>query len=276
MTAGPDVYDVLTSGELTLYGQVRGASNLTLVVDATLGDSSLRCVYKPVRGERALWDFPDGTLAGREVAAHVLDRALGWGLTPPTVLIDRGPDGADLGPGMLQRWIDVPEPDDPARGFDPVDVLPASEVPDGWHVILTFEAADGEPMALAHDDSPRLRRLAVLDVVLNNTDRKGGHVLTGPDGLAYGIDHGICLHRDPKLRTVLWGWAGRPLDEDTTRALASLAARLRDPADPLTEELSSLITAAEVEAAAGRIRDLLDAGVMPSPAGQRALPWPPF
>ena len=181
--------------------------------------SSIDCVYKPVAGERPLWDFPDGTLAGREVAAYVVSEALGWDVVPPTVL--RG--DAPAGPGMVQAWR---EPDDgpgPGRpGARP------GRLPEGYLHVLDAYDGDDQPVSLVHEDSDALRRMAVFDIVVNNADRKGGHVLAMPDGHRFGVDHGVAFHVDDKLRTVLWGWAAEPLDPDgRRRACARSLDRLR-------------------------------------------------
>jgi len=266
---GIDLRTVLADGDLTVVGRVAHASNATLVCDAALGDTVVRCVYKPVRGERPLWDFPDGTLAGREVASYLISEALGWGVIPATVLRD-GP----FGPGMVQRWIDTREPSDgPADRLEIVDLYSAGPVPDGWLPILRARNLDGGEVVLVHADDPRLQRMAVLDVVINNADRKGGHALEGLDGGVYGIDHGICLHQDDKLRTVLWGWAGDPVDPALLTDLDKLVRRLDGEfADVLREH----VTADEVDALRRRIVDLLDRPVMPQPYGDRRIPWPAF
>jgi uncharacterized repeat protein (TIGR03843 family) len=241
----------------TLVGRIVPASNATFV--GLVGGT--RVVYKPIAGERPLWDFPDGTLAGREVAAYAVSEALGWGVVPRTVLGD-GPHG----PGMVQIWV---EPD-PERA--PVDLVPAGELPDGWlHVLDAFDA-DERPVALVHRDAPALRRVAVFDVLVNNADRKGGHLLAGEDGRVVGVDHGVSFHADDKLRTVLWGWVGRPLSGLERDAVARV---LGDAA--LTARLASLLDASEVEAFHARGRRLLDEGVFPAPSGEwPAIPWPAF
>lgn len=263
---------LLTEGELSLYGQVPSASNLTLVCRVSLGAESLRCVYKPVRGERPLWDFPDGTLAGREVAARLIDATLGWDLIPETVLRAEGPPEAELGPGMLQVWIDQPE--EPV-GLEPVEIVPADAVPDGYVPILRAHDDDGSVVAVAHATDERLQRLAVLDAILNNADRKGGHILVDADGRLYGIDHGLTLHREPKLRTILWGWAGRTVDEQTRAELADLGERLREDGE-LAAQMGTLISAAEVDALRERIAALAAGEPLPHPPHDRAIPWPPF
>ena len=155
-------------------------------------------VYKPVAGERPLWDFPDGTLAGREVASYAVSEALGWDVVPPTLLRD-GPHG----PGMVQLWRSR------TRTRRRSTSSPTGRVPAGSATSSTRSAADDEPVALVHEDSEALRRMAVFDVLVNNGDRKGGHVLAIPDGRRYGVDHGVSFHVENKLRTVLWGWVGR-------------------------------------------------------------------
>lgn len=251
--------DLLT-GDLTVVGRIMPASNHTLL--AELPDGT-RVVYKPVMGEAPLWDFPDGTLAAREHCAWLVSEALGWGIVPETVLRE-GP----MGRGMVQRWIDLPEDDE----HESVAVVPLGATPPGWLEVL--EAVDGadQPVVLIHEDSPALRRMAVFDVVVNNTDRKGGHVLALPDGRRLGVDHGVCFHVDDKLRTVLWGWAGAPLLSDEIAALQGL---LTD--DALTEALEDQLAMDEVAAMHRRVERLLAEGCLPDPgAGWPSIPWPPF
>jgi uncharacterized repeat protein (TIGR03843 family) len=210
------------------------ASNATLY--CTVG-GELACVYKPVRGERPLWDFPDGTLAGREVATYLVSEATGWGLVPLTVLRD-GP----FGPGMCQLWVDV---------VDGVDLR-----------------------ELAAGDHPDVQRMVLLDAVVNNADRKGGHLLPTPDGRVLGVDHGVCFSREDKLRTLLWQWAGEPLTEEAVDVLARLRV---DLTGPLCESLSEHLTRGEVLATAARVERLLAAGTYPFPSEDwPAIPWPPF
>ncbi|MFT4086276.1 MAG: SCO1664 family protein [Gordonia sp. (in: high G+C Gram-positive bacteria)] len=283
-----EVRRILSEGDLTLVGHIPSASNATLVCDVELDGSSLRCVYKPVRGEAPLWDFPDGTLAGREVAAAMIDDALGWGLIPETVLRDAGPPDADLGPGMLQRWIhaeaDPPpadseppaEPERPAEpAAEPVEVFPSDAVPDDYTPILRLSEDDGSVVVLAHSTGDDVYRLAVLDVLLNNADRKGGHMLVDADGRLWGIDHGISLHREPKLRTLLWGWAGEPVTEELREDLRRFADSL-GPDDTLRAGLSALISDAEIDALRRRATKLADGAPLPLPPAARAIPWPPF
>lgn len=266
----------MTTGELTVVGRVVSASNATLVCDAVAPSSSndgtpdsVRCVYKPVRGEVPLWDFPDGTLAGREVASYEISDALGWGVVPTTVLRD-GP----FGPGMVQRWIDTPERHgEHGDRVDLVDICPPDLIPPGWIPVLQAYDGDGEEVALVHGDDPRLQRMAVLDVLLNNADRKGGHVLEGLDGYVYGVDHGICLHTDDKLRTVLWGWAGTPVND---ALMTDIVEFVDSFANEIAPRLHGHITEQETEALLSRACGLVARPVMPEPSSSRPIPWPAF
>jgi hypothetical protein len=230
--------EVLQRGELTVIGRIRSASNATFLCEAHLGELQAHCVYKPIKGEAPLWDFPDGTLAGRERSAYLISAALGWNIVPYTIIRD-GPAGS----GMLQLWVDQP----------------GDEV--------------GDAYALAHADDPRLARLAVFDAVINNADRKGGHILCGVDGHVYGVDHGVSLHVEDKLRTVLWGWSGKPVDDETLEAVARLRDQVRGE---LGDELREHITRREVAALHARTVALLDNPVMPTPDRRRPIPWPAF
>jgi len=234
---------LLSTGRLEVVGRLVDASNATLYCRVSLDGRTSACVYKPVRGERPLWDFPDGTLAHREVAAYLVSVATGWDLVPPTVFRD-GP----FGPGMCQLWL---EPD------ESVDLL-----------------------ILARSDHPDLRRMAVFDVVVNNADRKAGHLLLQPDGPdghgghVYGCDHGVCFHVQHKLRTVLWRWAGQPLTGEAKDVLRRLRGELTGP---LGADLGGLLTRREVAATATRVDRLLTTGRHPRPRSDRpAIPWPPL
>ncbi|MGQ7296745.1 SCO1664 family protein [Quadrisphaera sp. KR29] len=272
--------ELLAAGDLEVTGRVLGASNTTLLARVALGERSLACVYKPVAGEAPLWDFPDGTLAGREVAAALVSSAAGWGVVPPTVLRD-----GELGLGSVQAWVG-PGPEvgpggarggragAPEPGAGVIDVVPPSRVPPGWLTVVQGEGYRGEAVSLVHADDPALARMAAFDAVANNADRKGGHVLRGLDGGLYGVDHGLTFHEDPKLRTVLWGWAGRPLPEDVVALLEATAAALDGE---LADLLPGLITEDELLAAELRVERLLARRRFPTPPpGGRALPWPPF
>lgn len=236
----PDLDDtlrLLRDGELSVEGRLVDASNATLYCAASLDGVTAACVYKPVRGERPLWDFPDGTLAGREVAAYLVSEATGWGVVPPTVL-RTGP----FGPGMCQLWIDVDEQ---------VDLV-----------------------ELARSEHIDLRRMAVYDAVVNNADRKGGHLLPTASGRVHGVDHGVCFSVEDKLRTLLWQWRGRPLPGEALDVLGRVRAELEGP---LAEALGAHLTAAEVGCTTRRVERLLSTGVYPLPSSDwPAIPWPPF
>ncbi|WP_336603276.1 SCO1664 family protein [Mycobacterium avium] len=281
MTPRYDDREVLRDGELTVIGRIRSASNATFLCEATLGDRAVHCVYKPVAGEAPLWDFPDGTLAGRELGAYLVSTQLGWNLVPYTVIRD-GP----AGPGMLQLWVRQPGDavgevseagesgaEQPDPGPDLVDLFPVGASPPGYLPVLRAYDYAGDEVVLMHADDPGLRRMAVFDVLVNNADRKGGHILCGVDGRVYGVDHGVCLHVENKLRTVLWGWAGKPVDDDTLAAVACLAEALTGP---FGDELAEQITRAEIAALRLRAHALLDNPVMPGPNRHRPIPWPAF
>jgi uncharacterized repeat protein (TIGR03843 family) len=262
--AEADALDLLRHGSIEVEGRLVDASNTTLRAFIALDGLDARCVYKPVRGERPLWDFPDGTLAGREVSAYLLAAATGWTCVPPTVLRD-GP----LGPGACQLWIDEPDDAPTLLGF-----VPADGVPDGWYPIMSARDSDGSPYVLAHADDTRLCQLAVFDVVANNADRKGGHVLSGGDGQVYGVDHGVCFHVENKLRTVLWGWVDAPLPEPAREVLAKLRA---DLTGALGTALREHLTGREVAQVRRRVERLLTRGCFPAPSGDwPAVPWPPI
>lgn len=236
---------LLTEGELTLVGRLVASTNHALVATVALPDDGdagaddrlvATCVYKPVAGERPLDDFPDATLGRREVAAYLVSRATGWDIVPPTVF-----RGGPFGPGMVQRWIDV----------DP----------------------EADPIAMVVGSDARLRRVAVFDAVVNNTDRKAGHLLPTRSGHVHGVDHGVCFSPVPKLRTVLWNWRGEPFTDEETKVLRVLRAGLDRE---LGAGLRELLAPGEVAATARRIDRLLEAGRFPEPDPRRpALPWPP-
>ncbi|MFD5553310.1 MULTISPECIES: SCO1664 family protein [unclassified Streptomyces] len=264
---GVTVTELLAHGELTIRGRIREASNTALYCTVEHEGERAACVYKPVAGERPLWDFPDGDLARREVAAYEVAEVLGRDLVPPTVLRD-GPHGE----GMCQLWIDS---DPEASGDGLLALLDAREPGPGWKAVGFAEVGEGRTALLVHADDDRLRRLAVLDAVINNADRKGGHLLPTADGRLYGIDHGVTFHTDDKLRTLLWGWAGEPLTTGALAALTALRAAL-EPEEPLATRLAELITGPEIDATRARVAALLASGVHPRPGGQwPAIPWPP-
>jgi uncharacterized repeat protein (TIGR03843 family) len=248
---------------LTIDGRLVDASNTTLFCDVALDGVTAACVYKPVRGERPLWDFPDGTLAGREVSAYLVSQATGWNLVPPTVLRD-GP----LGVGMCQLWIDSGDIS------SLVNIVPAGTVPEGWHPVVDGLDSTGRDVCVVHADDPRLRRLSVLDAVINNADRKGGHLLLDAGDGLYGVDHGVSFHTEDKLRTLLWGWSGEPLPAEILDVLTALAADLDGE---LGEQLHTHLVRREVTATMQRIRRMLRTGCHPAPGrGWPVVPWPPF
>jgi uncharacterized repeat protein (TIGR03843 family) len=258
-----DALELLARGTIEIEGRLVDASNTTLRAEISLDGVTRRCVYKPVQGERPLWDFPDGTLAGREVSAFLVSQAIGWDLVPPTILRD-GP----LGPGALQLWIEEPEDAEALIGF-----VPAYDVPPGWLPVANARDEDGDAFALAHKDDPRLARLAVFDSVINNADRKGGHVLYPATGSIHGVDHGVSFHVENKLRTVLWGWTGKPLIPEAADVLQQLADRLDGE---LGEALEEHLMVSEVHNVRLRVRRLLRSKRFPKPPQDwPAIPWPP-
>lgn len=249
---------LLEVGEIEVVGRLREASNQTFAVRVTHDGEESAAVYKPISGEAPLWDFPDGTLAFRERAAYLVSEALGWSVVPPTILRE-GPWGM----GMLQRWIETGD-------HEPVRVVKRGDEGEFLHV-LDAEDQWGRPVSLVHENTTALRRIAIFDLVVNNTDRKGSHVLaSGQD--RYGIDHGVCFHQDDKVRTVLWGWAGSEL---TTDELSSVRTLIED--DTLAAALSELLASQEVAAFKRRGTRLVRAGRMPAPRGDwPPIPWPPL
>jgi len=260
----PDAIRVLTHGQLDIEGRLVEASNLAVVAVAQLDGLSLRCVYKPVAGERPLWDFPESTLSRREVAAYRISAAAGWNLVPTTVWRDDGPAGE----GMCQRWIDVEE------GAALIDVVPRGSCPPGWKRVIDAEGARGRPVTLVHADTPELRAMAVFDAVVNNADRKGGHVLIDADARVFGIDHGVTFSEDDKLRTVLWGWAGEPIDDALIVSLEILSDALSTPD---AAGLRGLLHRDEITRTRERVDHLLADATFPYPGdGWPSLPWPAF
>ncbi len=266
-----DLVDLLTSGVLTPVGRIVDSSNGALLCSVEVaGDGDTRgadsdpvlVIHKPEASERPLWDYPDGTLVARERAAYLVSAAGGFDVVPPTVLRN-GP----LGPGSVQLWIGPVEGEPEPL----VDVTPAHEVPDGWVVVLAGETPGGRPVVVSHSREPALRTVAVFDAVLNNSDRKGSHLLR--DGtVVRGCDHGVSLGVEPKLRTVLWGWAGEPVPEAD---LARLDTLLEALGHGLADELATLLTRAEVRALRLRTEALLRSRRHPVPQpGWPAIPWP--
>jgi uncharacterized repeat protein (TIGR03843 family) len=235
--------DVLRVGEIEIAGRILGSTNHAMLCRVRRpcpppeAPTVIEAIYKPTAGERPLDDFPDETLSHREVAAFLASEALGWGIVPPTIRRD-GP----FGDGSLQLWIDV----------DPT--------------------ADVVSMVVEAD--PRLRRIAVFDAAVNNTDRKGGHLLPTPDGHVYGVDHGVTFSMVPKLRTVLWAWRGQPFTGDELAGPERLAAALRGD---LARHLAGLLSRGEIAATRRRVDTLLETRRFPQPRPDwPAIPWPPF
>ncbi|AYG04676.1 SCO1664 family protein [Gryllotalpicola protaetiae] len=244
-------------GELRLIGRIPTASNAAFL--ASVGETPV--IYKPTAGEKPLWDFPDGDLAQREVAAYLVSEALGWGIVPPTWLRD-GPFGA----GMVQLWR---EPSGPrAVELSP----PEARADDGRRRVFDIIGEPDFPVAILHEDSAALRHIAVFDVIVNNADRKGGHILEMPGGHRHGVDHGLTFHVDDKLRTVLWGWVG---DELTDAELAGVAAVRAALASALGVALAELLNPYELEMLDFRCELLLTEHRFPAPQGSwHTVPWP--
>ena len=251
------ILSVLENGEITLKGKFLWGSNYTFLAEVEQDGQVLQAVYKPSRGERPLWDFPPASLAHREAAAYLVSEALGFHMVPETIYRRRAP----VGPGSLQRFIEHnPE----------------------YHYFNFSE-----------EDHQRLRPVAVFDLVINNADRKGGHVLFDANDHIWLIDHGICFHVDDKLRTVIWDFAGEPIPVDLLKALDELCSQLyptsgaepaRDATNPrrtgttsLIESLRKHLSAGEVKALARRTKHLLESAVFPNPQPERRpYPWPPL
>ena len=275
MLTRDELLEVLAHGELTVEGRLVDASNATLLALAALDGVEIACVYKPTAGERPLWDFPESTLGLREVAAYEVSSALGWHLVPPTTWRGAGP----FGQGMAQAWVTPPDGGEMEPGGGLVDVVDRGRTPVGWLEVLEAHGNGGRPVSLVHADDPALRRMCVLDAVINNADRKGGHVLHGrvlPDDepSTFGVDHGVTFSEDEKLRTVLWGWAGEALESSILDDLE----RLRDDLDgPLGDRLSELLTRHELARTRQRVTRRLREATYPLPGdGWPSLPWPAF
>lgn len=247
-------------GELTLTNRIMPASNATFFGHI----DNVAVVHKPIAGERPLWDFPAGTLAHREVAAYLISEALGWNLVPRTWLRD-----GQFGAGMTQLWQDV---DLEQR---PVDLVQADEIPEnGWCHVFDGLDPDENVISLIHEDSALLRQITVFDIVTNNADRKGSHILPLATRHRYGIDHGLTFHTDNKLRTVLWGWLGHELNHDE---LAGIDRLIDGLSAGLGEALVPLLTGPELDALADRCHQLRREPVFPRPDGTMpAIPWPPL
>lgn len=233
----PAVPRVLGTGELEVLGLLPNASNHTFLARAKSADEEVLAVYKPRRGEAPLWDFPEGTLCAREVAAYVVSRALGWPNVPATVLRD-GPYGV----GSVQRFV----PHDPEEHY--------------------FTLAERFP--------EEFRRVAAFDMVVNNADRKSGHCLLGQDGRVFLVDHGVCFSDEPKLRTVIWDFVGDPVEEGIRADVRRLAGEIRG--GRVHDELANLLAPVELAALAERADTVAAAARFPEPGPDRPFPWPPI
>ena len=231
-----DVLKHLSEGVLTVSGRVVDASNATLFAQCDFNGVVIDVIYKPIAGERPLWDFPDGNLAHREFAAYLVSSLSQWNVVPPTVLRD-GP----FGRGMVQQWIDIDDSIDLALFY--------------------------------REDHALLRSMALFDAVINNTDRKIGHLLPTKNSYVFGCDHGVTFHEEDKLRTVLWQWAGMKLTDLEISKLKSLILSIEESHGEFLE----LITDIEIKAMKNRIERLINEGVFPHPSDDwPAVPWPPF
>jgi hypothetical protein len=229
------VLDLLANGEIRPLGLLAGATNYTFLVEVADGERSIQAVYKPRRGERPLWDFRQGTLHLREVAAYRLADALGWPAVPATVLRE-----GSAGVGAIQAFVDA----DPSEHF----------------------------FTLQGDRLDDFRPVAAFDVVANNADRKSGHCLLGRDGRIWSIDHGLCFGTHAPLRSVIWEFAGETLPQDLLVDVKRVAGELRS--GPLRGAMTELLTKEEVDATADRAESLVEEGVFPHPGAGRAHPWP--
>jgi len=231
------IEQLITLGEINVEGRLVDASNATLFVTITHEDHKMKAIYKPISGERPLWDFPDGNLASRERAAYLISEALKIHCVPLTILRD-GPFGV----GAVQAWVDIDEEIDLEDYF--------------------------------RRDLPQLRSVALFDAIINNTDRKIGHLLPRLDGKLLVCDHGVTFHVEDKLRTVLWQWAGEPL---VTKERTSIEELIRIIQSREIHELSDLLTVVEIEALVERCEAILLSNCFPEPnPNWPHIPWPPF
>lgn len=232
-----EALEMLSSGEVEVLGLLPYSSNYVFLARLRRERQEALAVYKPRRGERPLWDFPRGTLAAREVAAYLVSEAAGWGIVPPTVLRTDAP----MGPGSMQLFIEH----DPDRHY----------------------------FTLAEERLEEFVVFATFDVVVNNADRKAGHVIEDAAGRLWGVDHGVSFHTEEKLRTVIWHLAERPLDAESKEGLLRLRAAL-DEGGGLGEELTVLLSQRESAAALQRVERLLRSRRLPAPGSDYHLPWP--
>jgi hypothetical protein len=236
VTTGDEALRLLSGGEVALIGLMPHSSNYTFLAELRHPDCTILGVYKPRKGERPLWDFPEGTLYRREVAAFELSRALGWPSVPPTVVRD-GPHGA----GSMQLFVET----DPNEHF------------------FTLRDARLDDFAT----------VALFDAIANNADRKSGHCLVDDDGAIWSVDHGVCFAVAPKLRSVIWEFAGERIPAELLDDVRRVAGELRS--GPVRETMAALLDPTEVDAAADRAEELVRSKRFPEPGSERPFPWPP-
>jgi hypothetical protein len=228
---------LLREGELKeAHGLLPWSSNYTFLMRVADAELDALCVYKPRRGERPLWDFPDGTLCQREVAAFLVSEALRWHIVPPTILRD-GPHGI----GSVQLFI----------GHDP----------------------DQNYFNFGPEYRPQLMRVALFDILINNADRKGGHCLLDSQDQIWAIDHGICFHTQPKLRTVIWDFAGETIPQELMESINDFCGEISEP--DLSRPLSKLLSRGEIDALVRRAGQITESGIFCTPGPGRNYPWPP-
>jgi uncharacterized repeat protein (TIGR03843 family) len=233
------ILSALQTGDLHLQGQFLIGSNYTFMTEVIFNELKLTAVYKPLRGEQPLWDFPPNTLCKREVAAYQVSELLGWELVPPTVFRRKGP----LGAGSLQAYVD----------HDPE-----------YHYFN-----------FTQEDRDRLRPVALFDLLINNADRKGGHILKAQDGHLWLIDHGVCFHEEDKLRSVVWDFAGEPIPPELMSDLCRFVDE-QTTASMVAQKVAGMLRPSEIAALMSRARRLVDAGSFPQPlSSHRSYPWPP-
>jgi uncharacterized repeat protein (TIGR03843 family) len=236
-TSSERTLHILKEGQVEVIGQFTWSSNFTFLTKVIEGEVVLQAVYKPSKGERPLWDFPRGSLAAREVAAYLTSETLGWNFVPPTVMRGDGP----AGPGSLQLYIDT----DYERHY------------------FTFDEGEKD----------RLRPVAAFDLLINNADRKGGHILLTDEGKIWLIDHGVCFHTQDKMRTVVWDFVGEAIPEALLGDVRTFSRRLRDDTS-LQESFSELLEPSEVDALRRRAERILADPIFPEPGPGRPYPWP--
>ncbi len=257
-----EIENELLNSEFSVIGQITSASNVALLLATTSTQNSFKAIYKPKSGIRELWDFPNNDLVEREYASYLLSKQSGLNLVPATVIREI----SDFGEGMVQKWVDDSEVK--SVGIFKHDLVPAE-------YLTVLEANDGQAnlVKVAVEDSPWLDSLTIFDAVINNSDRKGSHILTDPAGVNWAIDHGVTWHLENKLRTVLWAKAGEELSASALLTVGKIESALSQSAELLSKYLSK----AEIEQAANRLSQIAATGMFPLPQGDwPAIPWPVF